>query len=143
MPGSLMIGPLTEQAVQRFPELLEQNDLWITREDAPVSITMAIHDVWIVNAEGPDVLGYLQGPDGCEAPSHDIERFARAVLPEGGSLKIRGMHRVEDDHFVVCTMALSKRDGRVFSEREHVTNKIGEGTRVLIQERDEACLMTV
>lgn len=143
MPGSLMIGPLEEKAAERFLELLEQNDLWITREDAPVTITMALPDVWIVNAEGPDVLGYLQGSDGCEAATHDVERLGRSVLPEGGSLKIRGMHRVQDDHFVVCTMVLTKRDGRVYSEREHITNKIGHGTCVLIQERNEECLMTI
>lgn len=143
MPGSLMIGPLDEQAADRFLDLLDLNDLHFSLEDAPVVITKIMHGNWMATAEGLDVRGYLQARDGCEAPSHDIERLARAVLPEGGKLTIQGYHRLQDDHFVVCKMVLVKKDGRIISEREHIANKIGQGTRVLIQERQQACLMAV
>lgn len=143
MPGSLMIGPLPQNAADNLIAALADNDVFVTLEDAEIRFERAFCGGCIVTAEGHDVLGYLQGSDGSEAPSHDIERAVRQIMPDGSKLLIQGHHRLAEDHFVVCKMFLTKQDGRVTSKRSHIANKIGVGSVDLVKEGGAECTVMI
>jgi hypothetical protein len=127
LSGAVRIGPLPEAVLPSVPGHLRDCGIrMIGGEGIEIRREADAGGVFLV-AEGPGVQAHLVADDGIEASLDDVERFARRVLPEGGTLEIRGRHGIDAGQVMLSISRHEKRGGMIVTRVEKAVLREGLG----------------
>lgn len=88
----------------------------------------------VLSCSGPGVRGYLLDRDGLEAPSSDLDELMGRLLPRGGTCRVAGHYREEEDVMIETEALFWTAGTRVLSsERRELIRT--DGARRLISAR--------
>ncbi len=109
MPGRISIGPIKGVDGKYLLKNLPEYNLYIPRGEGASMNARMTSAGFLVEIEGPGVLGYLVDDEGFQASETDLENFAVKPLEFNDQIVITGDHLVDKDIKVLCKTVIRMR----------------------------------